>query len=111
VAKKHGSGRGPQLNKGPFTGPQIADALTAQGYVRKPGGRHLNFEHPSRSGKVSISESWTGIKAGSEMFRSLMRQTGYGKTELLRILNGLSPTTGEELVSSEPVPERPPAQS
>jgi hypothetical protein len=82
---------GSQLNRGPWTGSQIAAALRSIGYVERPGGKHLQFEHPDRPGKVSISHGWTGVRASSTVFNGVARQSGLGKDGLLRLLNGMPP--------------------
>jgi hypothetical protein len=93
MAKKRHSDRPARLNlnRGPFTGDEIAKALMREGYAREPGGRHPCYSHPKRPGKVQVSFKWTGVKAGSDIFNSLVRQTGYSKDGLLRLLNGISP--------------------
>jgi predicted RNA binding protein YcfA (HicA-like mRNA interferase family) len=86
MGSKKPSGR---LNRGPWTGKQIADALFSQGYYEQPGGSHPQLKHPTRRGKVTIDYKWTGIKAGSQMFNSVARQAGYTKQQFLRLMNGL----------------------
>ena len=61
------------------------------GYVQVKGKKHLSYKHPDRTGKVSLDAKWTGVKAGGWVFRSLCRQTGYSKKELINIMNGMDP--------------------
>lgn len=83
--------KGRQLHRGPFTAAEIERELQRVGFVRSVGSKHVQYKHPSRPGKVSISRAWTGIRASDEMFKSLARQAGYSKQEFLELLNGLDP--------------------
>lgn len=84
--KKKPSGK---LSTGPWTFDDLRKILEAEGYVRREGAGHPHWEHPSRPGKVSLDEKWTGVKCGSLVFNSVGRQSGYGKKGLQRLLNGL----------------------
>lgn len=83
--------QGIDLNRGPFTAGDIDKHLRRAGYERIPGGKHWNYRHASRPGKVSVSSKWTGVRVGDPIFNSLARQSGYGKAGLHRLLNGLDP--------------------
>jgi len=88
---KKPSGR---LSKGPWTYDDIRKAIEGQGYVREAGASHPQWRHPTRPGKVSLDEKWTGVKTGQLVFDSLARQTAYGTKGLQRLLNGLQPEEG-----------------
>lgn len=79
------------LGRGPWTGSDIVRELRRVGYHPAKHGDHLNYVHPDRPGKVQVSGKWTGVKCSSVVYRGLMRQSGYTKKELLRVLNGLDP--------------------
>jgi predicted RNA binding protein YcfA (HicA-like mRNA interferase family) len=56
--------------------------VEADGWERVPGGRHYNYKHPTKAGKVSIDEKWEHVKVGSWVFRSvLMDQAGLTRKE------------------------------
>lgn len=90
--KRRKGGKGAaDLNRGPFSTTDFDKHLRRVGWERVSGGRHLNYRHPDREGKVQLSTNWTGIRASDPIFNSIARQTGYGKKGLLRVLNGLDP--------------------
>ncbi len=80
-----------QLSRGPWDSAQITAQLQRVGYRQVRGGKHPNYEHPDRPGKVQIPSNWTGVKVGSYPFKGLATQTGLGKKGLQRVLNGLDP--------------------
>lgn len=94
--KKKPSGR---LSKGPWCFDDIRKALEGQGYVREEGAKHPQWRHPTRVGKVSLDEKWTGVKKTSMVFKSLARQTGYDEKGLQRLLNDLQPNDGAKTSS------------
>jgi predicted RNA binding protein YcfA (HicA-like mRNA interferase family) len=83
--------KGAKLSRGPFTSRDIERELGRIGYKFEAGGKHRTMRHPDRPGKVSVSPGWTGVKAGSVVFRSIARQAGMSKKDLQRVLNGLDP--------------------
>lgn len=77
-----------QLNKGPFTAKQIERALTrGDGWFRVPGSNHIALKHPSKPGKVSLSENWDSVKRGQLVFKSIARQAGMSQDELVQLIN------------------------
>lgn len=75
-------------NKGRKPPPLKTDdfkrVLRAVGYVQVDGTKHLAYEHPTRPGKVSLDEKWTGVKVGSWVFRSVVHeQMGMSTEEFL----------------------------
>jgi len=80
-----------QLSRGPWDSAHIVKHLKRMGYCAGEGGRHPNFKHADRSGKVQVPSNWTGVKVGSQTFTGLRSQTGFSKEELTRVLNGLDP--------------------
>lgn len=83
--------RGPQLNRGPFTCNDLERAIRRDGWEPGRSRKHLNFVHPTKPGKVSLDAKWTGIRANDTMFRSVARQAGLDKKDLLLLLNGIDP--------------------
>ena len=86
---KRKRGRGPQLRRGPFTAGDIETALARDGWQREPGANHPQLRHPTKGGKVSISDKWTGIEASCPIFNNITRQADLSKKAFLRLLNGL----------------------
>jgi hypothetical protein len=79
------------LKKGPFTTADLAAALIAAGAKRRSGGGHQDvYEHPS-GWKVPVSSAWTGLRKGCPILKGIARTTGLSDTELLLLLNGITP--------------------
>ena len=89
--RKKSKKKGPQLHRGPFTCADLRRAIKLDGWESAKNRKHLNFEHPTKSGKVSLDEKWTAIRANDTMFRSVARQAGLSNKELLLLLNGIDP--------------------
>ena len=83
--------KSPRLHRGPFTYADLRQAIKLDGWEPAKNKKHLNFEHPTKPGKVSLDEKWTGIRASDLMFRSVARQAGLSNEELLLLLNGINP--------------------
>lgn len=83
--------KGSKLHRGPFTCADLKRAIKADGWESAKNKKHLNYEHPTKRGKVSLDEKWTGIRANDTMFRSVARQAGLTNKELLQLLNGIDP--------------------
>lgn len=81
----------PQLNRGPFACRDLEQAIGRDGWRPAKNRKHLNFEHPTKRGKVSLDAKWTGIRANDTMFRSVARQAGLASKALLLLLNGIDP--------------------
>jgi hypothetical protein len=77
------------LHRGPFTARDFEEAVRLDGWEPEKHGRHPCWRHPTRRGKIQIDRKWTGVKPGHDPFRGVMRQGGYTKDELLRLLNGI----------------------
>jgi hypothetical protein len=88
--RKSQLGRSKQpLKRGPFTTDDIKRALTADHWSARPGGGHQTvWEHPTKPGKVPISEGWSALEAWCPILNGLVRTTGLSKSQLLRLLNG-----------------------
>jgi hypothetical protein len=78
-----------RLSRGPFTAAEFHAALKLGGWSRRAGGHHTMYVHTERPGKVQVDEKWTGVKTSHDPFKGVLAQSGYTKTELLRLLNGL----------------------
>lgn len=88
MRKKKPSGR---VHRGPFTAADFETALRLDGWEPEPnqtGGGHTNWCHPTRPGKVQVDGKWNAVKPGHDPFKGIMRQGGYSKEELLKLLNG-----------------------
>jgi hypothetical protein len=90
-SKKRGLKQGPQLNRGPFSFKDLDRAIRRAGWEEARHGRHPNYKHRTKHGKVQLDKKWTGIRANDTMFRSIARQAGLTSKELLHLLNGLDP--------------------
>jgi predicted RNA binding protein YcfA (HicA-like mRNA interferase family) len=55
--------------------------VEADGWQRVKGTDHYAWEHPNKSGKVSIDEKWEHVKVGSWVFRSVREQAGLSRKE------------------------------
>jgi len=62
--------------------------LKADGWHAIEGGNHLNFKHPTRSGKVQVSTKWTGVKPGSGPFKGICAQAGWTRDDVERLYFG-----------------------
>lgn len=71
----------------PLDAGDLMRMLTADGFRRVEGTKHLAFEHPGRpgSGKVSVSLKWTGLKFGSFALQGVMAQAGWTKDDVRRL--------------------------
>jgi hypothetical protein len=83
--------KGPSLNRGPFDCSDLKRAIKLDGWLPAKNKKHLNYEHPKKSGKVSLDEKWTAIRANDLMFRSIARQAGLDPKDLLLLVNGIEP--------------------
>lgn len=79
--------RGPRPNRGPFSYSDLVSAFESDGWKMEAGGKHPQMRHPTKRGKISLSPSWTGVKVGSTVWRSMCRQAGMTSTELIALLN------------------------
>ena len=82
--KKKPSGR---LRHGPFTFLDLEHAIFLDGWLEDGHGDHPNYRHPTKRGKVQLDKKWTGVKKGSQVFRSVARQAELSQGDLLRLLN------------------------
>lgn len=69
----------------PLKSSDIRRMLRHDGWFEVKGGRHENWEHGSKPGKVQLSVDWSGVKIGSDPFKGLLRQTGWSKKDAIRI--------------------------
>lgn len=78
-----------QLNKGPWPISHIRAVLHADGWVQhSQRGSHENLKHPTRSGKITLDNSWTGgVAAKDAVFGFMASQGGYSKKEFIRLMN------------------------
>lgn len=76
-----------QLKRGPFTFKDLDCAIKLDGWYEAGHGRHPNYRHPVKPGKVQLDRKWTGIRASDELFRSVAWQAGVSSKALLRLLN------------------------
>lgn len=83
--------KGKGLSRGPWTATHIRKQFARMGYVPAKHGRHPNYQHPDRPGKIQIPDNWDAVKASHWTFKGLCNQSGYSKTDVIRILNGLDP--------------------
>lgn len=77
------------LNKGPFTAADFDRALRSDGWYRVPGGKHWNYKHPTKPGKVQVASNWEHVKYGKFNYVNVAENSGLGKMGLLKLLNGL----------------------
>ena len=66
------AGKGRKLP--PLTAYDLIRVVKADGWFQVDGTKHLAFEHPTKLGKVSIDEKWTGVRAGGWTFRSVVTE-------------------------------------
>jgi predicted RNA binding protein YcfA (HicA-like mRNA interferase family) len=69
----------------PLKSSDFERMLRADSWYETKGGRHPNWEHPTKPGKVQLPDYWTGVKTGSNPFRGVLAQTGWTKTEAIRL--------------------------
>jgi hypothetical protein len=89
VAKKRNKS---DLSRGPFTASDVKRALKLDAWTKDSGGGHQEvYEHPTKRGKIPVSEKWTAVRASDPIFNGLCRTMGVSKDELLWLLNGQEP--------------------
>lgn len=81
--KRKPSGR---LPTGPWTFADLERAIKLDGWVETKHGSHLNYTHPTKPGKVQLSDKWDGVKKGGFVFQSVARQAGLSAKQLQRLL-------------------------
>lgn len=82
--KKKPSG---QLKRGPFAAGDVKRALQVDGWTQRAGGAHQSvWEHPTKRGKVPVSEHWTGLRATCPILKGIARTMGISDKELLKLL-------------------------
>ena len=69
----------------PLKSTDFARMLRFDGWHEVKGGRHPNWEHPTKAGKVQLPENWTGVKTGHDTFKGILRQTGWSKVDAIRL--------------------------
>lgn len=80
------------LRRGPFATKDVKRALKLDGWRPDSGGGHQEvYEHPTKRGKIPVSEKWTALRAGDPIFNGLTRTMHVTKDELLWLLNGEKP--------------------
>lgn len=94
--RKKSKKKGPQLHRGPFTCADLKQAIKLDDWEPAKNKKHLNYEHPTKPGKVSLDHKWTGIRANDTMFRSIARQAGLSTKDLLLLLNGIDPKDSDQ---------------
>jgi hypothetical protein len=77
---------GSKLNRGPFDYKEIRAALKRGGLVWEPGGKHGCMVNHETGAKVPLSTTWTGVKVGQHVFRTVARTSGLGEERLLLLL-------------------------
>jgi len=65
----------------PLSFGDLERVVKADGWVRVEGTKHENYEHPTKSGKVSLDKKWTGVVSGGWVFRSVLQQAGLTRAE------------------------------
>jgi hypothetical protein len=76
-----------QLKRGPFSHADIKRALKADGWMSKAGGNHQTvWEHPTKSGKIPVSESWENLQAKCPILRGMARTMKMSDGALLKLL-------------------------
>jgi hypothetical protein len=84
VRRKKPSG---QLKRGPFTTADVKRALKKDGWSSKSGGEHQTvWEHPSKPGKIPISEAWTALRAKCPILKGMARTMSISDQDLLELL-------------------------
>ncbi|MGB1583847.1 MAG: hypothetical protein ACPHCI_08670 [Solirubrobacterales bacterium] len=73
--------------RGPFTAKNFRDLVLAAGCEEVAGGKHMAYRHPTNGKKITISQSWTGVKCGDPVFKSFVDFFGISKDELLDMLD------------------------
>lgn len=82
--KKKPSGK---PKRGPFTTKDVKAALERDGWAPRVGGNHQSvWEHPTKRGKIPVSEAWTGLRAGCPILKGLARTMGLADAALLSLL-------------------------
>lgn len=84
---KKPSGR---LSSGPWTFDDLRKGIESDGWYEAGHGDHPNYRHPTRSGKIQLDKTWTGVKKGQMVFNGVAGQGGYSGRELQKLLNGQS---------------------
>jgi predicted RNA binding protein YcfA (HicA-like mRNA interferase family) len=69
----------------PLTSADITRMLRLDGWAEARAGRHPNWKHPTKPGKVQLPENWTGVKTSHDTFKGLLRQTGWTKADAIRL--------------------------
>lgn len=69
----------------PLTSADFARMLRHDGWIEVKGGRHPNWEHPTKRGKVQLPNNWTGVKPSHSTFKGILSQTGWSKQQAIRL--------------------------
>jgi len=72
----------------PLTAADFLRMLKADDWYEIAGGRHRNFKHPTKPGKVQVSGKWTGVKTGSLPFKGVCAQAGWTRDDVDRLYFG-----------------------
>jgi hypothetical protein len=84
VRQKKPSGR---LNRGPFDSDDVKRALKADDWTYRAGGGHQSvWEHPTKPGKIPVSEEWTALRANCPILKGMARTMGISDKQLLQLL-------------------------
>lgn len=76
-----------QLKRGPFNSSDVKQALKADGWTYRAGGDHQSvWEHPTKPGKIPVSEHWTSLRANCRILKGMARTMGLSDRELLQLL-------------------------
>ena len=69
----------------PLTYADFRRVLLADDWQRVEGTKHENYEHPTKSGKVSLDKKWENVKTGSWPFRSVLQTAGLSRAEFEKL--------------------------
>jgi predicted RNA binding protein YcfA (HicA-like mRNA interferase family) len=69
----------------PLKSSDFERMLRFDGWYEVKGGRHPNWEHATKRGKVQLPDNWANVKTGHDTFKGILAQTGWSKADAIRI--------------------------
>jgi predicted RNA binding protein YcfA (HicA-like mRNA interferase family) len=64
-----------------LTAADVICVIQADGWTLVKGTKHLAFEHPTKPGKVNVSQKWTHVRPGGWPLTAVLAQAGLTKDE------------------------------
>ena len=69
----------------PLTSADFARMLRKDGWAESKAGRHPNWTHPRKRGKVQLPNNWTGVKTSHDTFKGICVQAGWTKNDAIAL--------------------------